>query len=747
MKKQECGRAGLWMLVWAGMLALGAQAATTNNLANYGVITGNWNTVGTWVGGVIPNGVDVFANLAGSYGAAAGQRTNMLDTSVSLGGILIGCTSGNVKYRIIEVTGGNTITLTNSSGTAFLEKAINVNSGVTGTDDIRPQLILASDLTISNNSGYGGLQISGNITEVGPARSLSIGTISNANKGVTLAGTNSYTGTTTINSGSLTIGGAGLLGSGGLYAGNIINNGALNYNSTASQTLSGAISGSGSVRNGGNGTLVLAGDNSFTGDFGWSASGTSKIYVSAETNMGAGANIYIKQNNQLHTTASFATSKNVILNGASALNQDFYVDAGTFTINGLISDLAAATGAHVRKLGVGTLVLGNDVNTFGEVVVAGNGVLSVGTIGNAGANSALGTNGLIKIGQGVLSGNLTYTGAGEISDKVVDLFGSTGNATLDQSGAGLLKFSSNLSSSGLGAKTLTLQGSTAGSGELAGALTNNASGALALIKDGTGSWTLSAVNTYSGGTTINAGLLALTGAGSLGSGPISIASAGTLALTGSDLTLASGQSLTNRGLVTGGLIVSSGAFATGGGRYQNVTNALGGTLTPGIGGDTNYFAALTLAGGSTNLFWIGSAATHDMTVTTNSLTYSGDGVAMPQLALNMGSYTWQMGDQLVLFNNTFAGLSAFDGTNRWFQLQDAFGAVTNLYNNVLFSAVTGGSATNLFSIRYDFNNDGTANDILITAIPEPASLNLLLMLGAAYWLRRRWHGQKRRWNG
>jgi hypothetical protein len=112
---------------------------------------------------------------------------------------------------------------------------------------------------------------------------------------------------------------------------------------------------------------------------------------------------------------------------------------------------------------------------------------------------------------------------------------------------------------------------------------------------------------------------------------------------------------------------------------------------------------------------------------------------MPQLKLDFSSYTWNSGDEIVLYNNLFTGTSDFTGANRFFQFQDAFGNLTNLYNNTLFSAVTAGSATNLFRINYDAlaNGDGQHNDIAITAIPEPSSLSLLTVFGAAYWLRRR----------
>ncbi len=102
------------------------------------------------------------------------------------------------------------------------------------------------------------------------------------------------------------------------------------------------------------------------------------------------------------------------------------------------------------------------------------------------------------------------TGTGETTDRVINLAGTTGGATIDQSGTGLLDFTSNLTATGVGSKTLTLQGSTSGTGEIDGAIVNNSTtNKTSLVKAGTGTWTLAASNTYSGTTAVNAGALLL----------------------------------------------------------------------------------------------------------------------------------------------------------------------------------------------------------------------------------------------
>jgi fibronectin-binding autotransporter adhesin len=83
-----------------------------------------------------------------------------------------------------------------------------------------------------------------------------------------LTGNNTYTGNTTIQGGSLEIGGGGVLG-GGNYTGNIsiasANSGTLRFNSTASQTLAGVISGAGSLVKNNTGSLTLTNANTYSG--------------------------------------------------------------------------------------------------------------------------------------------------------------------------------------------------------------------------------------------------------------------------------------------------------------------------------------------------------------------------------------------------------------------------------------------------------------------------------------------------
>jgi autotransporter-associated beta strand protein len=95
--------------------------------------------------------------------------------------------------------------------------------------------------------------------------SSALALIKTGNGTQSLSGTNTYSGATTIGSGTLEIGGAGQLRSGN-YAGAITNNGTLVWASSADQTLSGDMAGTGSLIKTNSGTLTLVGANTYSGD-------------------------------------------------------------------------------------------------------------------------------------------------------------------------------------------------------------------------------------------------------------------------------------------------------------------------------------------------------------------------------------------------------------------------------------------------------------------------------------------------
>jgi autotransporter-associated beta strand protein len=210
----------------------------------------------------------------------------------------------------------------------------------------------------------------------------------------------------------------------------------------------------------------------------------------------------------------------------------------------LADSMGPGGGAYfLKKSGTGTLAMTGNNTYTGKITLEGGtlGVASLNSVANGRPASSLGApttveNGEIFIGSGDGECALIYTGGGETTDRVMNLAGQKSTVTFDQSGRGLLKLTSDFVISGYGHdKTVALTGSTGGSGEIAGEIANPYDRAgkavTALTKSGTGTWTLSGTNTYTGPTIVNGGTLSLANAGSLGEATeVTIASGATLEL-------------------------------------------------------------------------------------------------------------------------------------------------------------------------------------------------------------------------
>src|SRR5262249_18557509 len=151
---------------------------------------------------------------------------------------------------------------------------------------------------------------------------------------------------------------------------------------------------------------------------------------------------------------------------------------------------------------------------------------------------------------------------------------------IDQSGTGLWRLTGNISATGSGSKTLLLQGSTTGTGEIAGAISDNsATNKTSVTKSGTGTWALVSANTYSGTTTVSSGSLLLGSDAALGASLLTL-SAGTLASSGGERNVSNSTVLSGATFSIGGAdnFIFSGTFTnSGGNRTLSVVNT--GTTT------------------------------------------------------------------------------------------------------------------------------------------------------------------------
>jgi autotransporter-associated beta strand protein len=186
------------------------------------------------------------------------------------------------------------------------------------------------------------------------------------------------------------------------------------------------------------------------------------------------------------------------ISGAFALTMSAN-NAGTITLSG------ASTYSGRTIISAGANVAG-----VGMTVSVG----SINSVSGGSASSNLGApttgNGTIGIGLTTFTSTLIYTGAGETSDRAIDLSGTTGGAIIEMDGAGPLVFTSTFTVTGVGAKTLTLQGTSVALNSIA-KIVDSSSGATAVVKAQSGTWVITGANTYSGGTTISAGTLEVSG--------------------------------------------------------------------------------------------------------------------------------------------------------------------------------------------------------------------------------------------
>jgi autotransporter-associated beta strand protein len=394
------------------------------------------------------------------------------------GGITLGSggNAGQLTWTGSSETTDKVFTLSGSTGGGTISASTSSQTLTITPDIVGGANAAVRTLTLTGN---GNVNLSGSI---GVGSSLTLSLAKSGAGTATLTGTNgSFNGPVTVSQGTLaatSIGNSGSNSSIGTNAtinlGGIANTGTLRFLGTVDEATDKVINLSGTT----GGATITTRDAVLT--------------ISADLTMsGTGAK-------------SFTLSSST---GTSGVN-----------FNGLLADINGALSLRVNGSGTGNNSFGNTSNSFsGSVTIDGNIIaktttLQVASVGNSGSNSSLGTNGTIHLGSATAASNniLKYFGSGEISNKVINLAGSLGNGGLDQSStSGLLKFTSDLTATGLGNKTFILQGSTDGIGEFAGKIVDSIGFATSLGKYGAGTWILSGANTYTGATNVAAGTLAL----------------------------------------------------------------------------------------------------------------------------------------------------------------------------------------------------------------------------------------------
>ncbi|NDF45470.1 MAG: hypothetical protein EB125_07205, partial [Betaproteobacteria bacterium] len=225
---------------------------------------------------------------------------------------------------------------------------------------------------------------------------------------LTLTGTNTYTGGTSLDAASTLVVGNGTA-VGALGTGNIVNDGVLIFKQSDAMTIADVIAGTGIVKQEGSGTLTLSATNSYAGGTQVNA-GT--LAISTDRNLGAEPASFDADNislngGTLQFTTGFTTlhtNRGISLAGNGTLSTDASVSVN-------YAGVIAGTGG-LTKSGSGTLTLTSAQANTGTTTVSG-GTLNVGDGSNT--TAALGANS-ISIGAGATlnfnhSGNVTVANA------------------------------------------------------------------------------------------------------------------------------------------------------------------------------------------------------------------------------------------------------------------------------------------------------------------------------------------------
>ncbi len=472
-------------------------AVSVNNsliLSNSGAGINMHSETGTWSGVISgTNSLLIHDTLGGGALTLTNVNTYSGSTTIGLGNAVTLALSGSGSIADssgVSIASGGTLDISATTSGASIVSL----GGVSGSSvALGGQTLTITNAVTGANGTFGGI-----ISGTGGGLTLSSGT-------EILSGANTYTGQTTVSAGTLEF-----TGDTSHLTGNVVDNATLDFAQTANSSLSGVISGSGTVvEAGGAGTIfTFTAANSYTGATTISSgtlalSGSGSIADSSGVSVASGANFDISQSSGGVTVNGLTGSGGYVYTGAQTLTVN--VASGTDSFGGEINNrngINNVSGGGLTKTGTGTLVLTNNFDYFGATTISA-GTLAVSANANDFDNSSD-----VFVAAGATLDISAYSG------ETAHAFSGAGTIALGSTSMEMFAASGAYVFSGL-VKDGGLNGGTGGS----------------MIKDGNSALTLSGANTYTGGTTLNAGTLVAGNANAFGTGPLNV-TGGTLETTG-----------------------------------------------------------------------------------------------------------------------------------------------------------------------------------------------------------------------
>jgi len=559
-----------------GSSALNSNTLTfgnTNGITNTGTLTLN-QTAGATIANAIGGPGSLVKAGAGAT-TLAGANTYAGATAVT-GGVLrigadrnLGTAPGSATPAQLTLDGGTLETTASFALDANRGIALGAAGG-------------AVDVDAGTTLTYGGI-------------AAGTGTFAKAGAGtLALTGSNTYSGPTTVNAGTLQIGSGGASGALGTGTVVIAGGAGLVFDRSDAATIANTIVGAGDLTQAGPGTTILAGDNSYGGSTTVGA-GTLQIGGGAASGtLGTGAVTVAGGASLVFNRSDAATIANTI-GGAGSLTQ---AGAGTTILTGANSYGATTVGAGTLQIGSGGT--SGTLGTGAVTIADGAGLVFNRSDTATAANSIGGAGSLTQAGPGatILAGANSYSGATTV-------------------GAGTLQIGAGGASGTLGTGAVTNNATLVFNRSDALTVANTIGGPGSLVQAGAGATTLAGANTYAGATTVTGGVLRIGADRNLGTAPAT-ATPARLTLDGGALeTTASFTLDANRGialgaaggtlnadagttLTYGGIAAGAGAFAkagtgtlvlTGNNTYGGATTVTGGTLQVGNNGTTGTLGA------------------------------------------------------------------------------------------------------------------------------------------------------------